>query len=174
MSRMSTLTTAQRLRNALKAAGHNARRVTVRHDHSTLRVTIRDAGVSLSTVQAIADSFETVRRCQVTGEILCGGNTYVDVRYLPELIEPLAAVIVALLGPAADGETVALGGGFSAAKISRAMGATYHDEVRLAGPGFDFRNDRCVGVHHAAERIAIAYLDARAAAAEGRTAGAAA
>lgn len=33
---------------------------------------------------------------------------------------------------------------------------------RLAGPGFHFRNDLACGIVWAAERIAIAYLDAKA------------
>lgn len=65
---------ADRLRAALKQAGFNARRVSVRHDHSTLRVTIRDASASLTQVEAVAAPFESVRRCQATGEILLGGN----------------------------------------------------------------------------------------------------
>lgn len=71
-------TPAQTLRAALKAAKLSSRRVTVRHDRSTLRVTIRDASASLSKVQAIADQFVSVHRCEATGEILCGGNTFVD------------------------------------------------------------------------------------------------
>ena len=74
-------TPAQNLRAALKTAGFNGRRVTVRHDHSTLYVTIRDASASLSKVKAIAGTFESVRHCQATGEILCGGNTFVRVEY---------------------------------------------------------------------------------------------
>ena len=55
---------AQTLRAELKAAGFNARRVTVRQNHSTLYVTIRDAWTSLTQVKAIADKFEVVRRCE--------------------------------------------------------------------------------------------------------------
>lgn len=61
------------LRAALKAAGFNARRVTVRQHHSTLCVTIRDASAPLTKIKTIAGSFESIRRCHVTGEILCGG-----------------------------------------------------------------------------------------------------
>ena len=157
-------TIAQQLRTALKTAGFSTRRVTVRHDHSTLRVTIRDTSAPLSTVKTTADRFCVVRRCETTGEILCGGNTFVDVAYLPELVAPVAAEIVASLTPAADGEVVALAGGFRAAKVSRARGATYADEVRIWGPGFDGSNSIACGVHWAAQRIAVAYLDALASA----------
>jgi len=59
-----------RLRAALKQAGFNTRRVSVRADQSTLQVTIRDASVSLTPVEAIAGPFESIRRCEATGEIL--------------------------------------------------------------------------------------------------------
>jgi hypothetical protein len=160
----STNSTSQQLRSALKAAGFNARRVSVRHDHSTLRVTIRDTSVSLSAVKTIADRFCVVRRCEATGEILCGGNIFVDVAYLPELVKPVAAAVVALLAPAADGEVVTLVGGFRAAKISRARGGTYPDEIRIWGPGFDAANSIACGVHWAAQRIAVEYLDTLASA----------
>jgi len=157
---------ADLLRAALKAAGFNARRVTVREDGCTLRVTIRDAAAPRSTVAAIADRFRQVRYDHATGEILCGGNTFVDVRYLDALVAPVADVVAALLAGAADGEIVALAGGFRAAKMSRAQGATYADEVRIWRPGFDETSNIAVGVRHAAQRIAVAYLDARASAAE--------
>lgn len=73
-NRQSHMTTTiasptDRLRAALKQAGFNARRVSVRHDHSTLRVTIRDASASLTQVEAVAGPFESVRRCVVRGEL---------------------------------------------------------------------------------------------------------
>jgi hypothetical protein len=146
-------------------AGFHARRVTVRSDHSTLRVTIRDASVSLARVLAIAGTFESVRYCQSTGESLCGGNTYVNVEYADALVDPIKATIVAVLDSAPDGEYVSLPGGFRAMKMSRQHGcARYLDHVHLEGPGFNFRNDRASGVSWAAERVAVAHLDASASA----------
>jgi len=174
MSTNTNASPAQLLRAELKAAGFNARRATVRHDHSTLRVTIRDAGASLSSVKAIADRYRSVRYCEATGEILCGGNTFVEVRYMSELVAAVAAVVAALLAPAADGEIVQLAGGFRAAKVSRERGATYPDEVRIWGPGFDSHNDIACGVQWAAERIAVAYLDTRASVCEALATGEAA
>lgn len=163
MSTTTNTTPVRVLRAALKTAGFNGRKVTVRLDQSTLRVTIRDPSAPLSTVKTIADRFSSIRRCEKTGEILCGGNTFVDVQYMDELVAPVAASVVALLTPAADGVVVALPGGFRAAKISRQGGATYPDEVQIWGPSFDGRNSIACGVTWAAERIAIAYLDAIAA-----------
>jgi len=148
---------ADRLRAALKQAGFNSRRVSVRHDHSTLRVTIRDASVSLTKVQAIAGAFESVRRCEATGEILLGGNCYVDTEYDDKVIQPVKTQIAALLTAAPFDTYVDAIGGFRALKESGVR-----EEVRLAGPGFHFRNDLACGIVWAAERLAIAYLDAKA------------
>jgi hypothetical protein len=148
---------ADQLRAALKQAGFNARRVSVRHDHSTLRVTIRDASVSLTQVEAIAAPFESIRRCQATGEILLGGNCYVDTKYDPDLVKPLKAELAALLAAAAFDTYVPMRGGFRALKVSGPR-----EEVRLAGPGFHVRNEIAYGAVWAAERLAIAYLDAKA------------
>src|ERR1051325_4992675 len=82
-SHMTTTTTAtiarpaDCLRAALKRAGYNSRRVSVRGDHSTLRVTIRDASVSRSKVHEIAGAFESVSRDHATGEILAGGDIFI-------------------------------------------------------------------------------------------------
>jgi len=155
-------TPAQTLRAALKAAGFNARRVTVRQSHSSLYVSIRDAGASLSEVEAIANKFSVVRRCEATGEILSGGNTFVNVAYTDELVEPAKAAILVVLSPAPHDEWVTVLGDFRAVKVSRQRGATYPDEVRIEGPGFDFRNAMACGVEWAAKRIAIAFLAASA------------
>jgi hypothetical protein len=160
---ITNTTPAQALRAALKAAGFNARCVTVRQSHSSLYVSIRDAWVSLSEVEAIANKFSVVSRCAATGEILCGGNTFVNVSYTAELVEPTKAAILVVLNPAADDEWVTVLGDFRAIKVSRQRGATYPDEVRMEGPGFDGNAMAC-GVEWAAKRIAIAFLDASAAA----------
>jgi hypothetical protein len=134
--------------------------VTVRTRNSTLDVTIRDAAVSLAKVKAIAGSFESVRRDHASGEILCGGNTFVSVDYADALLDPLKASILAALEATPLGDTIGLPGGFSAVKPLPAHGLTYRGDVYMAGPGFDGRNDRAFGVVWAAERLAIAYLDA--------------
>jgi hypothetical protein len=147
---------ADQLRAALKQAGFNARRVSVRHDHSTLRVTIRDASASLTQVKAITGPFESVRLCEASGEILLGGNRYVDAKHDDAVVKPLKDEIATLLATAPVDEYVAVRGGFRALKVSGVR-----DEVRLAGPGIDFRSDLAYGTVWAAERLAIAYLDAK-------------
>ena len=154
---------ANSLRAALKQAGFNARKVSVRQQHSTLYVTIRDASVSLTRVTEIAGAFESVHRDHATGEILCGGNTFVRVEYADALVDPIKAEILAVLDPAPNDEDVALPGGFRACKVTGQHGATtYVREVRMEGPTFHHRNNLAVGVSWAAERLAIARLDAGA------------
>jgi hypothetical protein len=156
-------TPAKRLRLALKSAGFNARQVTVRYPNSTLCVTIRGASVSLTTVSAIAGAFESVSRDHKTGEILCGGNTFVRVEYADVLVDPVKVTILAVLDPAPNNEYVALPGGFRAMKCTREHGGASHVwEVRMEGRGFDLYNNLAVGVTWAAERLAVAYLDATA------------
>jgi hypothetical protein len=146
---------AGELRAALKAAGYSTRRVSVRQDHSTLRVTVRDASASLSKISAIAQRFESVRRCEATGEILCGGNTYVEIKYSAELVRPVQAQIAALLAAAPCDQFVSVLGGFRAVKFSG-----MREEVRIEGPGFEPHNAIAYGIAWAAERIAVAHLDA--------------
>ena len=92
-------TEADRCRAALKAAGYGAKQVTVRDDgsntHTSLRLTIRDAAVSISHVEAIAGAFERIHRCHATGEILSGGNTFVDVNYTDVIVKAVAAPVEA-------------------------------------------------------------------------------
>lgn len=159
---MSTSNLAASLRAALKTAGLNARQVTVRQRNSTLDVTIRDAAVSHAKVSAIAGAFESVHRCEASGEILLGGNVFVSVAYADALVDPIKASIFATLDAAPLGDTVALPGGFSAAKPLPGHGRPYQGDVWMSGPGIDSLSDRAFGVAWAAERLAIAYLDATA------------
>jgi hypothetical protein len=87
---------ADQLRAALKTAGYSRKQVTVKHDHysmgSTLHVTIRDLSVSKANVTAIAESYSNVRRDQF-GEILSGGNTYLDVSYEDKALREYAITV---------------------------------------------------------------------------------
>jgi hypothetical protein len=153
---------AQALRAALKSAGFNARRVTVREDDCTLRVTIRDAAASITEVNAVAAPFERIRRCQATGVIIVGGSVYVEVAYSNEVLAPVQAAIVAILESAPVGQSVAVLGGFRARKVVRDAASTFNGEIHLEGPGpaFEIRNPIAYGVPWAALRLAVAYLDA--------------
>ena len=77
--------TAKALRAKLKAAGYNARLVSVRHHQysmgSTIHCTIRDPDVKKAAIEDIALEFQRVDRCQISGEILTGCNRFVDVEF---------------------------------------------------------------------------------------------
>jgi len=76
------MTTASKaIRNALKAEGYTSRMVSVRQASGSVRVEIKDADIDFASVKDIAESFESIRRCEVTQEILRGGNTFVFVSY---------------------------------------------------------------------------------------------
>jgi hypothetical protein len=161
------MSNAATLRAALKSAGYNPRRVTVRDNGGTtetsLTVTIRDASVSITKVREIVVPFERVRRDERSGEILAGGNTFVRVEYHDAVVDPITTTFHARIVAAAVGEIVQLDGGFSATKVDP-RNATYPDEVELSGPGFGLNDRRSIacGLRFASERLAIAYLDAQA------------
>lgn len=89
----STTDHAAQLRAALKARGWTGRDVSVRADSysmgSSIRVVIKNPAVPLAAVQALAQAHERVDRDQ-WGEILSGGNRFVDVSYSPEALAALA------------------------------------------------------------------------------------
>jgi hypothetical protein len=67
------------------------------------------------------------------------------------------AELAALLAAAPFDAYVPVRGEFRALKVSGPR-----EEVRLAGPGFHDRNEIAYGTVWAAERLAVAYLDAKA------------
>lgn len=97
----STILTA---RAALKALGYNTRQVSIRQSHSTLYFTVRDATVNLAAVYAIARDAEQISRCSVSGEILCGGNTFTEVSLAPNVAAMLRAPLQAALAAAGESE----------------------------------------------------------------------
>ena len=82
---------AKTIRTELKAQGIKRGQVSVRCDHSAIRVSIIDPTVSKKTVEEIAEKFESIDRCNYSGEILCGGNTFVFVEYSSESGEAVLA-----------------------------------------------------------------------------------
>lgn len=91
------LSTADKCRAALKAAGIKANQVTVKCPHGgTVYVTIRTTDVSILKVESIVQEFIVTRRCERTDEILSGG-TSIYVKYAPEVLAPLCAEITAII-----------------------------------------------------------------------------
>ena len=80
---------AATIRSTLKREhGWTSRQVSVRAENfslgSAVNVIVRDPAIPLPVVKAVAEDFERIRRCEVTGEILGGGNRYVSVKYSDE------------------------------------------------------------------------------------------
>lgn len=75
-------TTKQSITTALKAAGYNSKQVSVRNRHagysSALDITIRDPSVNFNVVEKIGKDHKHVHYDERSGEILSGGNTFVD------------------------------------------------------------------------------------------------
>lgn len=93
---MNTVDHAANIRKTLKSK-HNisSRQVSVRADSfsmgSAIRVRINDANIAIDVVKAIASSAESIRRCEISGEILSGGNRYLSVSYSQDALDAIAA-----------------------------------------------------------------------------------
>ncbi len=60
--------------------------------HSTsVSISVRDLSVSIKKVEKLAGVYERIRRCEYSGEILMGANTYVFVQYDYEALRNAAA-----------------------------------------------------------------------------------
>jgi hypothetical protein len=91
---------AAQIRSTLKKAhGWSSRQVSVRSEYfsmgSSIDVIVKDPAIPLPVVKAVAEQAESIRRCEVTGEILSGGNRYVSVRYSHEAQQTIGNLIVA-------------------------------------------------------------------------------
>lgn len=66
--------------------------MSVRANNDSLRVTIKDPSVSRRHVQTLAREYESIQRCEITGDILCGGNRYVSVQHSRDAMHALTAI----------------------------------------------------------------------------------
>lgn len=154
----STVDAAQQIRDALKARGWSSRQVSVRADSfsmgSAIRVLVRDVRVSLAVVKEIAQAHERVRRCEETGEILGGGNRYIDVDYSTEALASLRASIESVLSTVAHapGAIVEVGGGWRA---WRSDSKDYGGEMwRARHSDASVEDIHCCGLSFCARQIA--------------------
>lgn len=71
-----------------KTHGWNGRQVSVTAQvfsmGSSITVKIKDPTVPIKVVEAVAKEAEKIDRCEITGDILSGGNRYVHVNYTSE------------------------------------------------------------------------------------------
>jgi hypothetical protein len=79
----TTTDRAKELRAAYKARGWNSRQISVRtHNYSmgsSINVTIKAGCIPKCVAEEIASEYESIRRCEYSGEILSGGNRFVFV-----------------------------------------------------------------------------------------------
>ena len=153
---MLTKEKASVIRKGLKAHGWNARQVSVRSPHGSLYITIKDAAVPKSVVERIAQQFETIHRCDYSGEILSGGNTFVFVDYSSEALDP---TIARILAAASDepGRVVDFGG-WSLCRENQSWNPGCR-EYRFWN-GADDNGQVCMNLNCAAQRMAEAMLSA--------------
>lgn len=93
----STTERAAQIRAELKRRGVTARQVSVTSDYysmgSSIRIRIKDARVPSAAVRAIAEPHESIDRDQF-GEILSGGNRFVDISYESDAMKAIGAPYV--------------------------------------------------------------------------------
>ena len=79
----TTTESAAEIRAAYKLKGWSSRMVSVRTEYfsmgSAIQVTIKSPEVNEAEAKRIAEGAERIHRCEITGEILGGGNRYVSV-----------------------------------------------------------------------------------------------
>lgn len=80
---------AKELRSKLKEIGYNRNMVSVTSDYDSINVTVKSIEVDFKKVEKLANSYESFRTDERTGEILLGGNTYVNVKYSDTLKDEL-------------------------------------------------------------------------------------
>lgn len=71
---------AKQLRGELKEIGYNSKQISVRSKDG-LSITIKDFSIKFREIAPLVRKYEHIRRDQITGEILCGGNTFVSIGY---------------------------------------------------------------------------------------------
>ena len=103
---------AAQIRSTLKKAhGWSSRQVSVRSEYfsmgSSIDVIVKDPAIPLPVVKAVAEQAESIRRCEVSGEILSGGNRYVSVRYSHEAQQTIGARYIEAVQKAVEAVTPA-------------------------------------------------------------------
>lgn len=136
------------VRAALKRDGYTTRQVSVRGDgNRDVTVTIRDASVRLRNVVAIVAPICPDREYYGDGQPFMA-PTY-DVRYAPEIVQPIADAIVARVTARPVGEVVPI----AFARVSvEARGEVHRHDAGAKG-------HYCAGLAYGARRLASELLD---------------
>ena len=91
---------AAEIRSQLKTLGYTSRDVSVRSDHNSLDITIRRNGLKVKAIRDIANGAEKIDRCDFSGEILSGGNTYVFIRFSDDVRDSMTTLVKKLANDA--------------------------------------------------------------------------
>jgi len=143
------------IRECLKTElGYNAKFVTVKKRHYyALDFTIRDASVNKKHLEKWVKRFESISRCEYSGDILSGGNTFVDVSASEDVKKQwqqkyLSEVTAAFkqLRELDEGEAVDLG--------NYTLYRERHDYVKVYGKGTIENLSMHYDVNHSVERLA--------------------
>ncbi len=83
------MNTKQKIQEVLKNAGINSRQVSIREPRCgydrAFELTIRDPRFEIEQIEDLVMGFKKVDRCEVSGEVLMGGNTWIDVEATDEV-----------------------------------------------------------------------------------------
>lgn len=74
-------TKAELMQVALKAVGITRKQVSCSMHNGSITAKIKDLTIDPETIKQVGYKFESYERDQYSGEILCGGNTFVCVEY---------------------------------------------------------------------------------------------
>ena len=101
---------AAQIRSTLKNKhGWSSRQVSVRAEYfsmgSSIEVTVKDPAIPLPVIKSVAEGAESIRRCEISGEILGGGNRYVSVKYSHEAQQAIGSRYLEAVQKAVDAVT---------------------------------------------------------------------
>ena len=154
---VSTAEHAKQIRHQLKTElGLTQKDVSVRaHSYSmgaSIYVTLKTTRGSLDAVSAIARQHEHVRYCEVSGDILSGGNTYVQVRYDRDVLKSEAAKYTEMVAGLDVGDFKVM----SLVSVRRATAIVY----LVGAPWMRGGARQAFGANEAAELLAETLLNA--------------
>jgi hypothetical protein len=76
------MSNANQMKKELKEAGINTKNIRIRVKAYSVHCEVSDLSIKISDVEAVLKSkYESISRCEYTGEVLQGGNTFVSVSY---------------------------------------------------------------------------------------------
>lgn len=158
-SSLSCVESAAAIRRELKTRyGWTSRDVSVKSDvysmGSSLRVLIKNPAVSVSKVREVANEYERVRYDEASGEILSGGNRFLDVDYARDVVNAISVPMAAKFKM--DGAAVRVG----PYRVYRDMDQTHGEYFRAYNPEGDVLQDvSCHGAEFCARQLTEKMLD---------------